>query len=163
MISDIHIRAKPKHMPVDWLAARKPPVARWSINILVVEDDPADGALVMDALKRHADVASAHLASDPEAALKLLSTGSLQPDLVLLDINMPRVSGFVFAEQLRHHPMTIDTPVAFLTTSRHTRDIEAARQLDICSYIVKPDSFADLQTRLDVVIRRVKSGAWSSK
>jgi two-component system response regulator AdeR len=133
------------------------------VNVLVVEDDAADASLIESALVRHPDVCAAHMASDPDEALKLLADGTLRPDLILLDINMPKTNGFAFADELRRHPATADTPVAFLTSSRHRRDIETARQLDVCSYVVKPESFADLQTRLDVVIKRVKSGPWSSK
>ncbi len=142
-----------------WHSGARPPIMRWSINLLVVDDDPADMSLIVDALSRHEDVASTHAMDDPAAALELLEAGSLQPDLILLDINMPRMNGFVFIDRLRRIPVTADTPVAFLTTSRHTRDIEAAREFAPCSYVVKPDNFADLRARLDVVINRAISGA----
>jgi CheY-like chemotaxis protein len=146
-----------------WMFDIEAPMARWCINILVVEDDPADTSLILSALKHHPDVASAHAMDRPDAALQLLASGSLQPDLILLDIHMPRIDGFGFMERLRRIPGMFDTPVAFLTTSRLASNVEAARELTVSHYVVKPDTFADLQARLNVVIKRIKSGAWSSK
>jgi CheY-like chemotaxis protein len=136
-------------------------MTKWSINLLVVDDDPADTSLILDALQRHTDVAAARAMDNPTAALQLLESGSLEPDLILLDINMPRMNGFVFIDRLRHIPAMSDTPVAFLTTSRQIRDIEASRDYPPCAYVVKPDTFADLRARLNVVIERAKSGTWS--
>jgi DNA-binding response OmpR family regulator len=163
MIQNTYTGAGSRRRSSAWPSVPAALMTGWTINILVVEDDPADGSLIMSALTRHPDVAFARLASDPEIALKRIADGTFQPDLILLDINMPKMNGFVFADELRRHPSSVNTPVAFLTTSRHARDIEAARHRDVCSYIVKPDTFADLQARLDVVIKRVKSHDWSSK
>ena len=127
---------------------------RWSINVLLVDDDPADTSLTLNALQRHPDVAAAHAMDDPVAALKLLEAGSL-----LLDINMPKMSGFGFIERLRLIPALSDTPVTFLTTSGRLRDIEAARDCGSCAYVVKPDTLADLRARLDTEIRRAKTRA----
>ncbi len=132
---------------------------RWSINVLLVDDDPADTSLTLNALQRHPDVAAAHAMDDPVAALKLLEAGSLRPDLILLDINMPKMSGFGFIERLRLIPALSDTPVTFLTTSGRLRDIEAARDCGSCAYVVKPDTLADLRARLDTEIRRAKTRA----
>jgi two-component system cell cycle response regulator len=144
-----------------WLPESKAARTPWSINILLVEDDAADASLILSALRRHPDVAAAHAMDRPEAALRLLASNSLQPDLILLDIHMPRIDGFEFVERLRDIPTMFDTPVVFLTTSRLAKNVEAARDASVCLYVVKPDSFADLQARLDVVIKRAKSGEWS--
>jgi len=146
-----------------WLAELKAPAARWSINVLVVEDDPADANLIVNVLERHSDVAAVHVMDRPDIALRLLANGALQPDLALVDIQMPRMNGFRFVERLRLIPAMADVPVAFLTTSRLASDVEAAKEASVGCYVVKPDSLADLRARLDVVIKRIKSGAWSSK
>lgn len=144
-----------------WLDTRRASAKRWNINVLLVEDDAADAALIIHALQRHPDVATAHTMDSPVAALRLLANGSLQPDLILLDIRMPVIDGFEFVERLRRSPATYDTPVVFLTTSRLERDVAAARGCSVCLYVVKPESLGDLRARLDVVIKRAKSGAWS--
>jgi CheY-like chemotaxis protein len=144
-----------------WIDARRVAEKRWNINVLLVEDDAADAALIMHALQRHPDVATAYAMDSPMAALRLLASGSLQPDLILLDIRMPVINGFEFVKRLRRNPATFDTPVVFLTTSRLERDVAAARDSSVCLYVVKPESLGDLRARLDVVIKRAKSGAWS--
>jgi CheY-like chemotaxis protein len=146
-----------------WQDVRKSALKRWTINVLLVDDDPADAALVLHVLQLHPDVAAVHAMDSPVAALRLLANGSLQPDLILLDIRMPVMNGFEFVERLRRDPVTFNTPVVFLTTSRMARDVEAARDSSVCLYVVKPESFGDLRARLDVVIKRAKAGAWSGQ
>ena len=146
-----------------WVAELKPPLARWSINVLLVEDDAADANLILNVLERNPDVATAHALDKPDVALRMLASGALEPDLILLDIHMPRIDGFRFVERLRRIPSMVDTPVVFLTSSRLASDVEAARDLSVLVYVVKPDTFGDLQARLDVVVKRIKSGVWSSK
>ena len=145
-----------------WLAPQKSVRARWSINILVVEDDAADASLIVAALTHHPDVASVRAMDRPEAALHMLANGSLQPDMILLDIQMPRVDGFAFVERLRTIPAMIDVPVVFLTSSRLARNVEAARGVSVAYYVVKPDTYPDLRARLDVVVKRIKSNEWRS-
>ena len=145
-----------------WLAELVPQAALWSVNVLAIEDDAADADLILNVLERHPDVASSHVMDRPEAALAMLANGALAPDLILLDIHMPRIDGFRFVEQLRRIPSMAHTPVAFLTTSGSARDVETARSLSISCYVVKPETFGDLQARLDVVIKRIKSGTWNS-
>ena len=146
-----------------WLAQLKAPATRWSINVLVVDDDAADASLILNVLERHPDVAAVHAMDRPDVALNLLASGALEPDLILLDIQMPRIDGFRFVERLRFIPAMAETPVVFLTTSRLASNVEAARDASVACYVVKPDTFADLRARLDVIIKRIKSGAWSSK
>jgi two-component system, response regulator len=139
----------------------RPRLAAWSIDILVVDDDAADASLVIDALRRNSSVRDCMSLSAPDVALEHLAHGRIRPGLVLLDIHMPKVSGFKFLSAFRNIPAMRTTPVVFLTTSRHARDVEQARASDICSYIVKPDSFEALRARLDVVVKQCVSGAWN--
>ena len=139
----------------------RPETKAWSINVLVVEDDLADTSLILDVLRRHPSVASAHATDAPDLALRQLANGHLKPDLVLLDIRMPRVDGFEFLDRLRRIPALFGTPVVFLTTSAFASDVIEAKQSSACSYVIKPETYEELKTRLDKVIRTVLSGAWS--
>jgi two-component system chemotaxis response regulator CheY len=139
----------------------RPPQNNWNINVLVVEDDPADTSLILNVLRRHPGVSSAHAIDSPDVALEQLRAGHLSPDLVLLDIHMPRIDGFGFLESLRKIPAMARTPVVFLTTSCLASDVVEARHCSASSYVIKPDTYAELQTRLDAVIRKAVSGAWS--
>jgi CheY-like chemotaxis protein len=139
----------------------RPPLRVWSINVLLVEDDAADTSLILNVLKRHPNVSTAHAADAPDIALHQLASGHLRPDLVLLDIHMPRINGFGFLEGLRQIPTMAAVPVVFLTTSCLGKDVVAARHSSASFYLIKPDSYVELQTRLDGVIKRAISGVWS--
>jgi CheY-like chemotaxis protein len=139
----------------------RPETRAWSISVLVVEDDLADSSLILDVLRRHSSVASAHATDAPDQALKQLASGQLRPDLVLLDIRMPRLDGFEFLERLRRISGLEDTPVVFLTTSAFASDVIEAKHSSARSYIVKPESYEELKLRLDRVIKNTLSGAWS--
>jgi CheY-like chemotaxis protein len=133
----------------------------WRINVAIVDDDAADASLIKLALGHEQSVGSVSLHSVPDDALFKFAEGVVRPDLILLDIHMPKVNGFTFMSALREIPAMAHTPVAFLTTSRHSRDVERSRSCDVVGYIVKPDSFEELQERISGVIRSVASGGWS--
>jgi two-component system chemotaxis response regulator CheY len=132
----------------------------WTINVLMVDDDAADTSLVVDVLRRHPGVSSVRASDDPEGMLEVMDAGRLQPDLVLLDINMPRMDGFTFLRRMRHIPAMASRPVVFLTTSKLGRDAEEARYSSAVSYVVKPDTYVELQTRLDTVVRKTIAAGW---
>lgn len=138
---------------------RGPQVQRrpWSITVLVVEDDLADATLILDVLRRHPGVAGAHASDAPDLVLRELGAGQLTPDLVLLDIRMPRLDGFVFLDRMRRIPAMEVTPVVFLTTSALASDVIEARHSSASSYIVKPDTYEELRQRIDRVIKRILS------
>ena len=138
----------------------EPRLARrvWSINVLLVEDDAADTALILDVLKRHPDVSAARASDTPDDALRELADGRSRPDLVLLDIHMPRIDGFEFLRRMRRIPEMADVPVVFLTSSRLPSDVAKAWRSSPTSYVIKPETHAELQNRLDSVIRRTISG-----
>ena len=115
-----------------------------SIDIWLVEDKPLDAELTLRELKKH------HLANhlvhlnDGEEALDFLfangATHSL-PKLILLDIQMPKVSGIEVLQQIRSHGHTRTTPVVILTSSKEDPDIRRCYDLGVNSYIVKPVNF----------------------
>ncbi|MDB5470523.1 MAG: domain/GGDEF domain protein [Caulobacter sp.] len=140
--------------PVEPRSSQRP----WSVNILLVEDDAADTSLILDVLKRHPKVSAAQASDHPELALTQIAAGRWEPNLVLLDIHMPRIDGFAFLERLRLIPAMASVPVVFLTTSCLARDAVKAQQGSAASYIIKPNTYAELQARLDTVIKRAVFG-----
>jgi DNA-binding response OmpR family regulator len=134
------------------------PVEAPRLDVLLVEDDAADARLIQTALKRHPDIGNVAARNLPGRALLELSAGRLQPDLVLLDIIMPRLDGFQFLEVMRRVPAMANVPVVFLTTSAATRDIEKANDNAAFGYIVKPDSYEELEARIGAVIRQAVNG-----
>ncbi len=127
----------------------------WSLDVLAVDDDAADTALIMEILRRHPRVRDVTSSLTPEDALYRLARRGFHPDLVFLDLNMPKVNGFTFLKALRQVPWLRRTPVVILTTSRHPHDIERAHETDIMRYMVKPDSFDEMELRIDAIIRQL--------
>jgi len=84
-----------------------------------------------------------------------LSSGRIRPALIFLDISMPGMNGFQFLEALRRIRIMGETPVVFLTSSAFVNDVGRAIRSSARDYIVKPDTFEELETKLDVAIRRV--------
>jgi DNA-binding response OmpR family regulator len=132
----------------------------WTINVLLVDDDPADTSLIAAALRRHPGVSAFRSSADPRGVLRELAEGRIEPDLVLLDIKMPRMDGFTFLTLMREIPESATTPVVLLTTSGFRRDAEEALASTAVSYVIKPHSFSQLQARLDTAIRRTIAGDW---
>jgi DNA-binding response OmpR family regulator len=149
-----------------WPMARacfEPRVPRrvWSLNVLLVEDDAADSALILDVLKRHPHVSTALATDSPQFALRQLRTGrQMRPDLVLLDIHMPRLDGYHFLQAKRGIPAMASVPVVFLTSSCRASDVERTRLSSALLYVVRPDNYLELQARLNGVLRRASTGRW---
>jgi len=114
--------------------------------ILLVEDQPMDVDLTCQAFREHSIANPVAVCRDGEEALQYIEAhpsaadGQL-PILVLLDLRLPKVDGIEVLRQLRSHAVWRQVPVVVLTTSRENRDIEAAYQLGVNSYIVKPVDF----------------------
>jgi CheY-like chemotaxis protein len=147
-----------------WPAPRfepRSPNRTWSLNVLLVDDDIADTCLILSVLKRHPQVSAAHATDAPEFALRQLEIGRLKPDLVLLDIHMPKLNGFSFLREMRLLPKMEAVPVVFLTTSRLASDVMRAKGATASSYVIKPESYFELQARLNGVVRQAAAGRWS--
>jgi CheY-like chemotaxis protein len=128
------------------------------INILLVEDNPADVRLTEEALKEAANALTRlHVAMDGAAALDFLHrrgehTGAPRPDLMLLDLNLPRVDGRQVLAQVKSDPDLRRIPVVVLTTSPSEDDIIHAYDQHVNSYIRKPvdlDHFLEVLKAID--------------
>ncbi|HWQ21274.1 MAG TPA: response regulator [Clostridia bacterium] len=122
--------------------------------ILLVEDNPDDVALTLRALKKNNIANDVVVAGDGEEALEYLTaTGGYAgrtvadvPQVVLLDLKLPKVGGLEVLRAMRADPRTSMLPVVILTSSTEERDIVASYQLGANSYIRKPvdfDQFVD--------------------
>lgn len=119
---------------------------RGVVTILLVEDDPGDQALTRRALEEGGLPIELQIVEDGEEALEYLQrTGRFaapgaapRPDLVLLDLNLPRLDGKQVLQRMRAIPELRGLPVVALTTSRHEADVARTYELGANSYIAKP-------------------------
>jgi len=124
-----------------------------AFTILHVEDDPNDVLLLQRALKKSSAQLVLQAVTDGDQAVQYLSGGnSFQnrethpiPQLVLLDLKLPRKSGLEVLEWIRTQPHLKKVVVVVFTSSRHDNDINQAYELGANSYLVKPVGFEALQ------------------
>lgn len=115
------------------------------VNLLHVEDNELDAKALQRAFNRIGITLPLARAKDGIEALEILDTLPQESQhaaqtVILLDINMPRMNGFEFLEELRRKPELRHTPVFILTTSDRPSDIREAYSHNIAGYIVKPVS-----------------------
>jgi two-component system, response regulator len=116
-------------------------------DILLVEDNPADRELAITSIQRYRLSNKITLCNDGEQASRfILKQGEYAErstvGLVLLDLNLPTLSGFDVLVLIRANPETQNVPVIVLTSSDDMPDIEEARKLGADHYMVKPIDFA---------------------
>jgi len=126
-------------------------------GILLIEDDRVDVMTVQRALKKHAVRNPLHVARTATDALAMLRGDRVQqidplPGLILLDLNLPRMSGIEFLRELRADPRLQDLPVIVLTSSNEPSDRAAAFRYEVEDYIVKPHSFDEFAQAIHTVI-----------
>ena len=109
--------------------------------ILLVEDNPDDEDLTRRALQRHHLKNDLVVAHDGQEALDYLFNGARRPDLVLLDLKLPRIDGLEVLRRLRADERTRFLPVVVLTSSTEQRDLVASYSLGVNSYVRKPVDF----------------------
>jgi len=124
-----------------------------SIEILLVEDNPGDADLAREALENGKLCNSLHVVGDGEAAMAFLRregkyASAPQPDLILLDLNLPRKSGREVLAEIKNDEDLKRIPVVILTSSKAEQDILNTYNLHANCYISKP---IDLDQFLKVV------------
>ena len=118
-------------------------------SLLHVEDEDASAYLLRAALDAAGIGVSVYRVSDGEQALAFLNKSGVyqkarQPDLVVLDLNMPRVDGWTVLAKIRRREELRDVPIVVLSTSRQREDRERSLALGARRYIIKPHDFESL-------------------
>lgn len=134
---------------------------RRPIEILLVEDNPADVRMMREALflaeiRHHLTVVT-----DGEEALLYLNrqypyAGSPRPDIVVLDIKLPRVSGHEVLEGIRKNPELRTLPVVMLTSSYSSQDRSTSERLQATHYVTKPVGLNMLAGEIKIINALVK-------
>jgi chemotaxis family two-component system response regulator Rcp1 len=123
------------------------------IEILLVEDSPSDAALTIEALKTGKIANRLNHVEDGVEAMDFLRlrgkyADAERPDLIMLDLNLPRMDGRDVLAEIKTDPGLKTIPIIVLTTSRSDEDILKSYQLNANCYITKPVDFAHF---IDVV------------
>jgi CheY-like chemotaxis protein len=112
--------------------------------ILLVEDDPDHELLTIRALQKSNIANEVSVAHDGAEALELLfGADPIQPQVILLDLKLPKVDGLEVLRRIRESDRTRMLPVVVLTSSDEERDVVRSYQIGVNSYIRKPVNFND--------------------
>jgi two-component system response regulator RegX3 len=123
-----------------------------AISILVVDDEPSFREGLRQALKQEGFIV--HLAADGEEALEMWRTH--RPDLVLLDVMLPRMSGIDVCREIRS---VDDTPVIMVSARNEEIDAVVALEVGADDYVAKPYRVRELVARMRTVLRRASAAA----
>lgn len=128
-----------------------------SLDVLLVEDDPGDIVIAEEALRAGKVASTLHVVNDGVEALEFLrQEGQHQdapkPDLILLDLNLPKMGGHEVLSHVKNDPDLRRIPIVVLTTSQAGEDIVRSYDLYANAYVSKPvdfDDFADVVKQID--------------
>ena len=119
-------------------------------KILLVEDDELDVISVQRSLKNLDSEYELHTAYNGKEALSMLTgENALEPDVILLDLNMPKMNGIEFLKVLRNDEALKENKVFIMTTSAESSDRAVTENLGISGYIIKPLNYNDNTKRSD--------------
>ena len=125
-------------------------------TILLIEDDRVDIMTVQRALKKNAIGNPLYVARTGLEALSMLrgedEHDAISPALILLDLNLPKMSGIEFLHELRNDPQLKDSRIIVLTSSNEPKDRAAAFEYDVDDYIVKPHSFDEFTRAIATIL-----------
>ncbi len=121
-----------------------------SVRVLVVEDEESLGDLVAMGLRRHGYLVER--AADGDTALDMVET--LLPDLVVLDLMLPRMDGWEICRRMRQSATTRDIPVLILSARRDEKDVVEGLEMGADDYLRKPFSLGELAARVKALLRR---------
>ncbi|WP_431729366.1 response regulator [Verrucosispora sp. TAA-831] len=133
------------------------------VHILVVDDDPGDVLMIEEALATSTVDKVIDVVSDGQEAMEFLRregrhAGAHRPDVILLDLNMPRMDGRQVLGEVKNDEDLRTIPIVVLTTSNADTDIISSYTLQANAYVTKPidlDDFNDVVHRIDEFFGRV--------
>ncbi len=122
------------------------------MNILIVDDDEVSVMAMQRALDQHGVRNPVTIAKDGIEALELLRSGQpRRPRVILLDINMPRMTGLEFLAEVRDDANLRDSVIFVLSTSDSPQDLITAYDRQIAGYIVKEDAYRSIGRAIEML------------
>jgi CheY-like chemotaxis protein len=125
-----------------------------SVDVLLIEDNLGDAVLIHDAIKRLPVPVNLHLALDGHQAMLVLSNPHFQPDLIVLDLNIPKISGTELLDLWKGYR----TPVVVLSSSRNPAERDFCLASGAQEFVAKPIELEEFQNAVARIIER-----WASK
>jgi CheY-like chemotaxis protein len=123
-----------------------------TLEVLVVEDNPGDVKLIREGLKRSTAKLpmNIRIAEDGEQALNLLIREKYQPDMILIDLNLPKIDGQTVIQRVRAEGVNlVHTPIVVFSSKQH--GIQEVLDAGATAYIVKPMGLADYLKAIEKV------------
>jgi CheY-like chemotaxis protein len=121
-----------------------------SVEVFLIEDNLGDAVLIQDAVDRLSVPVNLHLALDGQQALLMLSNPGFQPDLIVLDLNIPKIPGTVLLERWKGNR----TPVVVLSSSMNPGARELCLASGVREFVSKPVELEEFQQAVGRIIER---------
>jgi CheY-like chemotaxis protein len=128
--------------------------------LLYIEDNPANMRLVERLIDRRSDI---KLLKAVDGTLGIALARAALPDVILMDINLPGLSGIDALKALREDVATAHIPVVAISANAMSRDLEVGRQLGFFRYLTKPIVVEEFMTTLDLALEWTQKNAGSPK
>lgn len=123
-----------------------------SLKVLLIEDNMIEIMKMnrtVSLLKAKHEITEA---KNAEEALAILKTKENLPDIILLDLNMPKINGIEFLSILKNDPELLHIPTIILTTSDNRKDILECYRIGISGYILKPLKYEDYVAKIEITL-----------
>lgn len=127
-------------------------VLKKSLNILLIEDHLIEIVKFKKTISYHELQHNIIEARDADEAFKMLEDKNKLPDLILLDLNMPRINGVEFLSILKKDETLKHIPTVILTTSDNQKDLEECYRIGVSGYVLKPLKYKDYETKIAAIL-----------
>ena len=127
-------------------------------SIFLIDDDEDDQEFFVEAVSVVAPHVKVEIANDGEALMELLLNKKLLPDIIFLDLNMPRKNGHACLQEIRANKKLSPIPIVIYSTSSNSEQIDSTFKCGANLYIPKPESFADLK----LIAKNIFSMNWEN-
>ena len=123
-----------------------------TLKILLIEDDAIEVMKFKRVLSNLRLNHSIVEANNGEEALKILNIKDQMPNIILLDLNMPKIDGIEFLSNLKKKDKLRHIPAVVLTTSNNIKDLKKCYEIGIAGYILKPLKYEDYITKIESLL-----------
>ncbi len=130
--------------------------AKRPLHIVLADDDDDDQEFFVEAVSVVAPHVKVEIANDGEELMELLLNKKTLPDIIFLDLNMPRKNGHICLKEIRANKKMLHIPIVIYSTSSNSEQIDSTFKAGANLYIPKPESFGDLK----LIAKKIFSLNW---